>query len=340
MRILGLLLIAFLPAISETQPPRGEPPADAAPLAPPDSIKEYPEAIRALRDHYFTAVGSVKHRVEIPTDDVGVIVKEWRYTFASKGTGSRRVIRERLDDPSENVKVVCVNGERAFELKKTRGDKDFSITSLDDVAATTTALVHLLDLYLDAPARMELLSLDKILEMANPSIQSTRNYELNGENLLEVNFTYFTRDRTNQYLCSIVVAPERSWALHEYEYKTAEGIGVFKGTVEYEGEANGVPTPRRVVNTTWDSVRNKLLEMDVFEFEDIQFTAPPDSDFTLAAFGLPELPRPPLDERTNEPTNSPRDERTSSAAFGIIGGALACLALAIFFRVRSARLKH
>ena len=85
------------------------------------------------------------------------------------------------------------------------------------------------------------------------------------------------------------VSPDEAWVLHEYENVDQGNISVH-GSIEYGGMQGGVPVLRRFTRTA--TKLGKLLSSQTYDFEKLDSVDVPDRDFTLSAFGLPEVGRP------------------------------------------------
>jgi hypothetical protein len=83
--------------------------------------------------------------------------------------------------------------------------------------------------------------------------------------------------------------PDQGWVIREGaqgSLRTAESVA-FK--IEYEGSQDGFPLPKRVTDYS-------NLGRTIAEFDQIRHGSVPESEFTLTAFGLPEIdpkPAPP-----------------------------------------------
>ena len=83
---------------------------------------------------------------------------------------------------------------------------------------------------------------------------------------------------------------------------------------------DGFPLPKRVVNEAIDTRSGKPIFRHEFTFEDLRLVDPPDREFTLAAFGLPELGKPRSSRHANR------------TVFWLLGAALASLVIAIVLK--------
>ncbi len=146
----------------------------------------------------------------------------------------------------------------------------------------------------------------------------------------------------------LLVSPAEKWVLREAVSRLAPGagqslVGDRHLSVEYDGTHDGVPIPRRyesktvarLVGDKQESTDSKgrvarngsVMSSFVFDFDEFRFDEAPDSDFTFAAFGLPDLGKPKVLAARSSPM---------PWVFTIAGVALL---LAILLRAYAARLR-
>ena len=115
--------------------------------------------------------------------------------------------------------------------------------------------------------------------------------------------------------------------IHEYEFVDGAKTSVH-GTLEYGEMQQGFPALRRFIHTKTQAPESGGQWITTkYDFEKIDFVEVPDRDFTLAAFGLPELGRP--------------TERSSrSPAPWLIALSLLALAAAVVLKVASSRIQR
>jgi len=168
------------------------------------------------------------------------------------------------------------------------------------------------------------------------SIQSISEVRQDGENCLKLEVRLKEgiwkiangKRPSPEYVGWILIAPEKKWVVRDYELAYTDGGGL-RGQVEYGDVQDGFPVPKRVVIKSFNR-QNKLNFIHDFQFEDLRFVDPPDREFTLAAFGLPELGEP---GRT-------RSRYVNRAVFWLLGAAVAALLVSIVLKYYAGRLRR
>ena len=121
----------------------------------------------------------------------------------------------------------------------------------------------------------------------------------------------------------ILVEPEKKWVLREYELGHRKQV--IRGLVEYGDPQDGFPLPKRVVIKGFPRGSSEPTFIQIFTFEDLRFVDVPDGEFTLAAFGLPELGQP----------GRSRSRYANRTVFWLLGAALVSLVLAVALKYYS-----
>jgi hypothetical protein len=297
-------------------------------------LAEYPKALKELEDFYGKARGLAELREENLHDPKKPIVKTRAYTFVSNRPEMARVSSESTVSLSghqqTSQRVICYNKDYSFVLTKENGANDFSIRSLDKgKAAVSREMQQKLSLYLDAPFQLFIHPLRWIVEQPKFRVLSLARILRDGKPMISIEFDCpIDNNRQGGYAGKIIVSPNEKWALCQYEYKFKKGKGFRTGSVEYKGTFRGFPIPRHVVHATLELPERRPVSVAAFEFKDLHFDALSEKEFTLTAFGLPELLR----------VGNAR--RTSNAASWLIVAALIALAIAVVFKVAASRLRQ
>jgi hypothetical protein len=159
-----------------------------------------------------------------------------------------------------------------------------------------------------------------------------------GKTLLKVEFDWpndpnhvTAKNRVNfgGYEGFFVVSPDEKWVLYEFESRQKKGPEplVYRGTMEYQGLLDGFPIPKRVDRQVLKMPRLELVRTYSYDYQDFRFTDLPDTEFALAAFGIPE--------HVAEFTAA--SERTSQLGAWLLSSAIASLAMAVLLKVASTR---
>jgi hypothetical protein len=168
--------------------------------------------------------------------------------------------------------------------------------------------------------------------VSDPSfvIKTTAPVEQEDYRLLRVDFgidpAFFgkqPKDPSRQIIGgSLLLEPEHDYTIHERVTFERRGDAPWtKAIVKYGKIQDGVRLPVRIETTL-------ISDLEVCELENLELGTTPDSEFTLAAFGLPEPGSSGATARRRGPA--------LSYQLGLAG--LACLALAIGLRYWSKRI--
>jgi hypothetical protein len=213
----------------------------------------------------------------------------------------------------DDLKVVAFNPRYAFALKRKTPSSPWIVTELVDLR--TNSLPSSIQKTFERIDNeiLELVRLDKdpLAELARkPEFQVVRCKKVlqAGEEFVQVDFEYpptvEERD-SGVHRGTLVLDPQRFWCLRSYEVRYPRSDG-SPGTVKYRvlelgGREEGLPVPKRALEQreflSKDGTRGKT-EIWVECNLDVPRTLPPDEEFTLSAFGLPE----PLGVTWSKPT--------------------------------------
>lgn len=197
-----------------------------------------------------------------------------------------------------------LNVQYAFSVRRNKPDAPWVLTGLAGVQET--GVIESVDKHFNdyraaatMPVRLNSEPLGTALANDGFRIRHCKIVPQLGEELVEVQFEYQRRDRGSgerKEQGSLRLDPQRSWCLRAYDLEavTAQGRVVVKyRTLDFDDAAAPVSVPR-VYELDMDWVgqngrqnRHKLRWEFTMERE---IPAPSASEFTLAAFGLPEPP--------------------------------------------------
>lgn len=111
------------------------------------------------------------------------------------------------------------------------------------------------------------------------------------------------------------VSPTEGWVLRGYEVNVQlpRQNGIRKGSIVYSGLGAGPAIPKKI------SEGSESPSRVWFEFDDLKFDDQPDSSFSLAYFGLPDVA-------------APRERNEFFTGYGFIALALLALAASMILR--------
>ncbi len=307
-------------------------------------LKEYPGAIKAWESRFGRSVVRYKYmqddvsRKDSPHHETIVSFKcqlpdKAIMTQEARGSGGR---------PEQSVSGF--NDRYAFALKKGEDSRDFSIQSLEMIkgsqaprgkSSVTNSILQVFWLPYEIPFKTDGM-------VSNPRfvVRAVSPVSRDGKNLLKVEFDWPShpapKPSTKKFRESgghegfLLVSPDENWVLYEFECRERKGNPrfVWKGTVDYQGALNGFLIPKRAARQQLKLPGGELVSSHSFELLEFRFADVPDSDFTLAAFGL--------SEQVVQPARVARYHRLG---YWFLAFALAALVIAVGLKVASSRLQ-
>lgn len=255
-------------------------------------MNEYPSALADMESILSHCRGSAVHRSwKVPNPrasrpgDVNSKVDTARIQFERSGP-MERAIREPVDGQQDWV--YCVDGKSSFTLRRDRGKETYVLASLGADQDLRRTLKLRVDQFVDAPSRLFGSRISEL--MTDPRFTIRKVSAMGEENgpLFKIDFTH-EDPRKLRRSGWFLVDPNRHWAVTKYECRCQQDGGhdfLDREEIEYTE-----PAPSRSL-----AVKRVVSEFSVyrdeFVFDDFAFGPVPASDFTLTAFGLPELGRP------------------------------------------------
>jgi hypothetical protein len=208
----------------------------------------------------------------------------------------------------------------SFLLERGEGSNSFTLRSTGGTEARDRIMVRRrMDMFLDAPFTLVGTEIRSHLSNSEFKLVRVEPVIRDGKRMLKLHFRYDRDVRAKMEAnpssffidtAWILVSPEESWAMYQEEVQyvpigKAPAATVRMMNVEYEGSTAGIPSPKKIEHRMSQKLINGQKEIkskdgtilrdgDVtslatFEFDELHFEELPDSEFTLAAFGLPEL---------------------------------------------------
>jgi hypothetical protein len=298
LTVIGLCLQAFV----LQSPPSAF--ADDASSLREMVLRDYPPALKILESRLANAKGLVRRSTE-QRPKARSSVSNGTLTFECKRPYMARVIIEgETTTTKADVKtlrrgaiIACYNREYSFELSKGSANRDFSVSSLDtkqrgpsekEGMTVFTSLTR----YLNAPFSMLTYRLSELFTDERFSVRAVSRVREGDKQMLRIECDMKPDSKgRGEFRGWLVVSHDDAWVLRSFEYIYKSGI-YHRGTIEYGGIQRGVPTPKRVVQTSGRSGDGDPVTRYVYDFDEISLVEVPDQDFTFTAFGFPELGRP------------------------------------------------
>jgi hypothetical protein len=290
-------------------------------------LLEYPLALKNLETHYGRATGTAKHSAKSYNGELESVLSVGAYSFAlDRPKRAKLMIKssggtKRREESAR--RVICYNEEYSFELAS-KGSAELSIKSLEKGSDLGVKQMQgELSRSLEAPLRMYILPVAGVFESPNFKIRSATEISRKSKRMIKIEFDSPSDNHRGGYEGFLVVSPEERWTLYEYEYRAKKGTGLRKGTIEYEGTDDGFPIPKQIIHSTFKLPQLDLRHVETVDLQDIRFTVGADREFTLAAFGFPEMLQPS------------RAARTGNTGPWLIGLALFSLCIAVALKFAS-----
>src|SRR5579875_2880541 len=263
-------------------------------------LEEYPKALKAWEEKFFNAEGRVEltgHGKRRNAEVTSHII----YSFKCK-LPNMAVLDSVIDsDGPATRSVQGYNRDYSFNLKKSSEAADFFVQSLKPangegrVARSSPLWNFLWFPYACVFPNIHMISSPRfVVKAVSPLVR-------NGKSLLRIEFddpwphdpnASIPKNLTDVggYDGYFVASPEEMWVLYEFECRQKKGASrpLYKGTVDYEGTVDGFPIPRHVTRRTFKLPEGDLVGEYSYEFKYFRFSDHPESEFRLAAFGIPE----------------------------------------------------
>jgi hypothetical protein len=219
---------------------------------PNDFSKAYAPAVDRLRDFYthVTVTGSLKR--ELPQAK-----KSLEQTFIYRAAGTQ--VRLNVTTVANKGMKAKVGGSDLF-----MATRDGSLTTVRNPGSEVFDDAKQLN-YGDTKSRIDdtcLLTFPyacvgqgtvlEYLRQSTVKVLSVKKIKRDDESLVKVNFHETTgrQDRSTQWSSWVLLSPAEGWAVREFSRTSGQGDAAvtYRGSVEYEGQQNGIPLASRIVS--------------------------------------------------------------------------------------------
>lgn len=225
---------------------------------------------------------------------------EYRGWFYTKGEAlevTREKVREDAAQPSRTPDsyVVCASPERCFELGRYKGDPSYHVSRFDDSGGDASRQIQAyatskLIPYFEAAFRAYEIPIQELVR--NERLKAVGSVTRDGREYIECVFEF---PNTSTYkFCKVLFDPELHYAVKEYDIEfRSDSPDIHewrRGRVGCERMPNGYVLATEVHINSGSSRGSKRTDavhearMRDFSFDDVT-----DSQFTLSAFGLPDI---------------------------------------------------
>jgi len=217
--------------------------------------------------------------------------------------GKDRTLLEVSQGDSNPGKVWCLVGKRGFALERNRPGAPYAVVFVgnDDKSGVVSRITGM---FPDSWFTMAIGQLRNVKGIS-ATFDDPHNHVLgvepvvqNGKTLVRVRFV-FTPDRVDEKssveerTTEMLYDPSHHWVLLNTESHPASGRD-FKLTMEYGDDEEGRPTLKKLhVGQKFTDAKGVSAEIwREWAFTKFSLKPPPDSAFTLAAFGMPDFDSP------------------------------------------------
>jgi hypothetical protein len=229
-------------------------------------------------------------------------------------------------------RVLCYNRDHSFELSREGVNSKWYVSSFDNSPTgkakfENIAMFIYLHNYLNAPFSLLGWKVGSLLSEERFSVRSVSRVRDGDKQMLKVEFDRKPDSKGREgFHGSFIVSPDEAWVVRSFEY-----MDQYKhsghGTVEYGAVQHGVPVPKRVVHNTQSGREGGPSLRGTYDFEEFTLEEAPDRDFTLAAFGIPDI------GRSNERVGR-------SPVFWLLVLSFSAMAIAIALKTASSRFQR
>ncbi|QDT94491.1 hypothetical protein [Gimesia algae] len=270
---------------------------------------QYAHAVKKFKAAY----QNIECRAECQSlfDDPNEPSRQKRYVYSEHVRAKGNSIVAEQDYAAETPlggiysnEIVCATPDYAFELDKTRPDNPYLLTSVTHISTahlrTRLRIImgHYKDWYLYAAGSLDGCLFEEIIE--KPSFSVTKLERVpsqmeRGEQLVALDFKV-TEDPWAISSGHIVFAPDRNWAVLEFQYRcdysatdysTYAGRNFFSSNQKHE-----IPVPEKCEHKVLHYHADMLPISDRYSatLSDFSLGTVDDSVFLLSHYGLPDSP--------------------------------------------------
>lgn len=215
--------------------------------------------------------------------------------FKVNGRLKRVVLRSKpatgLPTPFREL-VFCIGPDYSFFLERRLGQGGYIVKAFGKDYKVGATIDGDYMLGLGAPYRFGRTKFKDILNDKSFSIKKLENTKHQGIDCVKIYYSFSPTGKIVFRDGWIIVAPSRGWAIQAFAMEalfSGKHIDDYlRGTVEYRTSDTGRVLPSRVRRMVFGGA---LCEE--YDFDKIEYVNVPESEFTLPAFGLPDLGSPP-----------------------------------------------
>jgi len=307
--VLTFWSLAFMPSLILSAREHHSEIPEKTPLSESEFRSQYAHAMKKFKDAY----RNIECRAECQSlfDDPNDPSTKKRYDFSAHVLAKGKSIVAEQNYAAETPlggiysnEIVCATPDYAFELDKTRPGNPYLLTSVTHISTehlrTRLRIImgHYKDTYLYAAGSLDGCLFEEIIQ--KPSFSVTKLERVppqkeEAEQLVALDFKV-TEDPWAISSGHIVFAPDRNWAVLEFQYRcdysdtdysTYIGRNTYASTQKHE-----IPVPDKCEHEQTHYHADMLPISETFsaKLSSISFGTVDDSVFRLSNYGLPDTP--------------------------------------------------
>jgi hypothetical protein len=252
---------------------------------------EYSAALKQIEDYY----AHIKGRGRKISDLYGGVHTDSTLEFSENGDWRDVAMTARAtrgDKTTYAESVWAKNSQYQFQLLRVSHQDAYAVrdygTPSGDVFSAYGRYNKICGMFVTASHNI--MEVPVSLLLSDPSFVLTEASEIQykGRKMIKLGFRCDGRLKVfpSLYSGSVVISPADHYSIYQWEAFRSKKMVPSRSEIEYSEPHEGIPVPRRVfLEHTGDSAAAR----HVVEFDEISPALPPESDFRLAAFGLPEI---------------------------------------------------
>ena len=277
--------------------------------------KEYPIASLAIQEQ----LGHIKGKCRLSEVDKSGKSEVHLASFAADH-GFRKVVIEGMasQGSSGSSTVYCLGPETAFVLYKQAGDSAYQVEAIEKDAKISRAFERDFGRFLSAPYAILGTPLAELMGIQGFRVTDAERSIRDGIEIVKVQYESGGGERPDKGWVELL--PGRSWAILSGELRT--GMTGWKDAIRYR--VDYLPTSEEETSIHRVEYKSVVTNLTACEFDKFIHESSPISEFSMSAFGLPDL---------TKPAPSGTDRSTWLFAIGGAGVVLAALMLALARRI-------
>jgi hypothetical protein len=201
----------------------------------------------------------------------------------------------------DSLGVNGVNSRYAFKLGKTTPDAEsFILANFQPASDEMRRKVHSrgehhFNIVFEVNS-WDCIPLSKFIKDPLITITDVHDLRRGGRDMAQLSYErqWKIHDRSGTEHGTVILDPERYWCVCEHHSELPDILPVRKidGFLEYGDDVDGFPILRRCQETTTYKDKTDSPLVIIYEFDKLVHRDIPESEFTLSAFGLPEVQVP------------------------------------------------